>query len=164
MFWLLLVLFTVVPAIEIMLFVEIGGRIGLPATLAVVLLTGAAGASLARAQGVRVLGDIQRALGGGQLPTQELVEGALVVFGGALLLTPGFFTDFVGLTCQIPPTRKAMALALQATFRAGLERAAQQGRAGGAGWTFEVGTPRTPQSPPPDSPEVIEATFVEDDD
>ncbi len=110
MFWILLVLFTVIPAVEIGLFVEIGGRIGALATFAVVLFTGVAGASLARSQGMRVVTEVQGALTGGKMPTDELLEGAFVLFGGALLLTPGFLTDFLGLACLLPPTRKAMAV------------------------------------------------------
>lgn len=110
MFWILLVLFTVVPAVEIALFVEIGGRIGALSTFAVVLFTGVAGAALARSQGLRVVTEVQAALSGGKMPTDELLEGAFVLFGGALLLTPGFLTDFVGVACLLPPSRKAMAV------------------------------------------------------
>ncbi len=113
-FLLLVVLFTVIPAIEIGLFVTIGGQIGAFATVAVVLFTGIAGAALARSQGTRVLRDVQESLARGEMPTDELVEGALVLFGGALLLTPGFLTDFLGVTCLLPPTRKALAAVLKA--------------------------------------------------
>ena len=99
-FLILLILFTVVPAVEIGLFVRIGGQIGAAATIAVVLFTGVAGAALARSQGTRVLRQIQEALGRGQMPTDELVEGALVLFGGALLLTP-----------DLPPARAQILLA-----------------------------------------------------
>lgn len=111
MFVLLLLLFTIVPAIEIGLFVEVGGRIGAANTIAVVLLTGFVGASLARAQGTAVLASIQRSLAAGTMPTDELLEGAFVLVGGVLLLTPGFLTDGLGLLCLVPPTRKAMATA-----------------------------------------------------
>lgn len=113
MFLLLLLLFTVVPAVEIGLFVTIGGQIGPAATVAVVLFTGVAGAALARMQGMRVLRQITESLERGAMPTDELVEGALVLFGGALLLTPGFLTDLWGLSCLFPPTRKLFAAGLR---------------------------------------------------
>ena len=112
-FVILLLLFTVIPAIEIGLFVMIGGEIGPIATVAVVLFTGIAGASLARLQGFSVLRQIQTTIGQGSLPTDELVEGAIVLFGGALLLTPGFLTDAFGLSCLLPITRKGYAMLLR---------------------------------------------------
>jgi UPF0716 protein FxsA len=112
-FFILLIAFTVIPAVEIGLFVEIGGQIGAMATIMVVLFTGVAGAALARSQGTRVVADVQAALSGGKMPTDELIEGALVVFGGALLLTPGFLTDFLGISCLLPPSRKALSILIK---------------------------------------------------
>jgi len=109
----LLLLFTVVPAIEIGLFVVVGGQIGPLATVAVVIFTGVAGASLARSQGLRVLAEIQESLGRGAVPTDGLVEGAIILFGGALLLTPGFLTDVWGICCLLPPTRKVFAIVVK---------------------------------------------------
>jgi len=109
--WLFLA-FTIVPVVEIALFIRIGGAIGLAPTVAVVLLTGFAGAVLARSQGVRVMLDIQKALHEMRLPTGELLEGAIVLVGAATLLTPGFMTDAVGLACLFPPTRKAFSAVL----------------------------------------------------
>jgi len=115
-FALLLLLFTIIPAIEIGLFVVVGRDIGPAATISVVIFTGFAGAALARYQGTRVLTQIQEALAGGTIPTDELVEGALVLFGGALLLTPGFLTDAWGIACLAPPTRRLFALGLKRWF------------------------------------------------
>lgn len=109
----LILAFTVVPALEIGLFVVIGGRIGPVATIAVVLFTGIAGAALARMQGLRALQQIQDTLAKGSMPGGELVEGALILFGGALLLTPGFLTDAWGLACLLPPTRRVMAVVVK---------------------------------------------------
>lgn len=116
MFLLLLLMFTIIPAIEIGLFVVVGSDIGPAATIAVVIFTGFAGAALARFQGTRVLTQIQEALARGAMPTDELVEGALVLFGGALLLTPGFLTDAWGIACLLPPSRKLFALGLKRWF------------------------------------------------
>jgi UPF0716 protein FxsA len=115
-FFLLLFLFTVIPALEIGLFVVVGSDIGPAATIAVVLFTGFAGAALARFQGTRVLTQITEALEQGAMPTDEIVEGALVLFGGALLLTPGFLTDAWGIACLAPPSRKLFALGLKRWF------------------------------------------------
>jgi UPF0716 protein FxsA len=116
MFFLLLFLFTVIPALEIGLFVVVGSDIGPVATIGVVLFTGFAGAALARFQGTRVLTQIQEALARGAMPTDEIVEGVLVLFGGALLLTPGFLTDAWGIACLAPPTRKLFAIGLKRWF------------------------------------------------
>ncbi len=113
MLLLLILAFTVIPAIEIGLFVVVGGKIGPLATVAVVLFTGIAGASLARMQGLRVLSQIRESMEKGNMPTGELVEGGLVLFGGALLLTPGFLTDVWGMCCLVPPTRKLMAVVVK---------------------------------------------------
>ena len=113
MFGWLILLFTVIPAIEIGLFVVVGGQIGSVSTIAVVIFTGAAGASLARMQGLRVLRQIQEAMGRGEMPTDELVHGAIVLFGGTLLLTPGFLTDAFGISCLLPPIRTIYALAVK---------------------------------------------------
>jgi UPF0716 protein FxsA len=104
-FFLFLILFTVLPALEIYFLIKIGGLIGAPATLGCVLLTGIAGAALARSQGFRVIGDIQRAFARGVPPARELFHGALVLVGGVVLLTPGFITDLMGLLLLIPPIR-----------------------------------------------------------
>ncbi len=109
--WLFLA-FTIVPVVEIALFIRIGSVIGLAPTVAVVLLTGFAGAVLARSQGIRVMLDIQEALHQMRLPTGELLEGAIVLVGAATLLTPGFMTDALGLACLLPPSRKAFAAVL----------------------------------------------------
>lgn len=140
-FFILLILFTVVPAVEIGLFVKIGGQIGATATIAVVLFTGVAGAALARSQGTRVLRQIQEALSRGQVPTDELVEGALVLVGGALLLTPGFLTDFLGVSCLLPPSRKALAVLLK-RWAARRVRHVGAGRFDVGGFKVRTGAPR----------------------
>ncbi|MBN92480.1 MAG: membrane protein FxsA [Deltaproteobacteria bacterium] len=179
LFPLLVLAFTLVPAIEIALFIRIGGSIGAAATLAVVLFTGIAGASLARSQGFRVLQDSQKALQEGRVPTDELLEGGLVLFGGALLLTPGFLTDLLGLACLLPLTRKAGAALLKRWLGHRLQ-AQGDGRFQMKGWSVNVGgvrpgpaasnyapstaegdiadPPRTPSSRR-SAPQTIDATF-----
>ena len=114
MFAWMVLLFTVLPALEIWVFFQIPMSLG--AKLLIVLFTGIAGASLARAQGIRVIREIQEQVTQGTMPTNELIEGGIVLFGGALLLTPGFITDAIGFSCLLPPTRKLIAAGLRRWF------------------------------------------------
>lgn len=101
----LFILFTVVPVIELYLLIQTGRLIGALPTVALVLLISLAGAWLIRHQGFAILRRIQADLAQGRPPAAEFLDGALVLVGGLLLLTPGFFTDFLGLFFLIPPTR-----------------------------------------------------------
>jgi UPF0716 protein FxsA len=94
-----------VPLIEIGLFIEIGGFIGLWPTLALVVLTAAIGSWQLRAQGLATLARGRQQLDRGQLPTRELFDGFCLVIAGALLLTPGFMTDAFGLALFVPGFR-----------------------------------------------------------
>jgi UPF0716 protein FxsA len=104
--WLLLA-FIAVPMIEIALFIQVGGVIGMWWTLLVVLMTAIAGSYLVRTQGLRELSNVQRSFSEMQDPTEPLANGAMILFAGALLLTPGFFTDIVGLSLLVPGVRRA---------------------------------------------------------
>ena len=106
MFMRLLILFTLVPIAEIYILVKAGHTIGTMNTIALVILTGIVGASLARYQGAQIIFKIRSTLNQGQLPSTELLQGAMVLAGGILLLTPGFLTDLFGFTLLIPFTRK----------------------------------------------------------
>ncbi len=108
MFPYLLILFTVVPALELVLLIEVGRHIGSINTLLVIVLTGILGASLARYQGFLVLNKIQTNLGKGHLPSEELMDGLMILVGGIVLLTPGFATDALGFMLLIPLTRTAI--------------------------------------------------------
>ena len=101
----LFILFTVVPVIELYLLIKVGRVIGALPTVALVLGISLAGAWLVRHQGFEIARRIQAELAQGRLPAAELLDGALVLVGGVLLLTPGFFTDFLGLFFLIPFTR-----------------------------------------------------------
>lgn len=105
MFIRLLVIFTVVPLVELYVMVKVGGLIGVAPTIALILLTGIAGAYLARTQGFDLMRRIQSELAEGRLPTGELLDGAMVLAGGILLLTPGFCTDLMGFSLLVPFTR-----------------------------------------------------------
>lgn len=104
----LFLLFLGVPLIEIALFIQVGGAIGLGWTLLVVVVTALLGTALVRAQGLRTLGEIRGSLDRFRDPTEPLAHGAMILFSGALLLTPGFFTDAVGFALLVPQIRSAV--------------------------------------------------------
>jgi UPF0716 protein FxsA len=122
----LLLLFILVPAVELVLLIELGGRIGTLATLALIVITGVLGASLARWQGLGVLRTMQAELAGGRIPANAIVDGVIVLLAGALLMTPGFLTDTVGFLCLIPGVRR---LAKRTLWRR-LEAAVHHGQGG----------------------------------
>ncbi len=101
----LLIAFIAVPLIEIALFIQIGGFLGLWPTLLIVVLTAVLGTYLVRQQGMQVLGQLRNQMQDLQDPTEPLAHGAMILFSGALLLTPGFFTDAVGFSLLIPAVR-----------------------------------------------------------
>lgn len=101
----LLLLFIVVPLVELMLLIRLGEAIGLLPTIGIVIATGAAGAALARGQGVRVLFRIRQDLEMGRMPVGEMIDGLLILVAGALLLTPGLLTDIAGLAVLLPGPR-----------------------------------------------------------
>ena len=105
--WLLLA-FVAVPMIEIALFITIGGAIGLGWTLLIVLATAMIGANLVRSQGAQEMNKLRQSFQTMQDPSEPLAAGAMILFAGALLLTPGFFTDTVGFALLIPQVRAAV--------------------------------------------------------
>lgn len=101
----LLALFIVIPIVEIALFIQVGGFIGLWPTLAIVIVTAMAGTYLVKRQGLAELARIQNSLNTLDNPTRPLAHGAMILASGLLLLTPGFFTDAVGFLLLIPGVR-----------------------------------------------------------
>lgn len=114
--WLLLV-FLAVPLIEIALFIQVGGLIGLWPTLGIVVLTAIAGTALVRSQGMAELDRLRRSFSDLRDPTEPLAHGAMILFAGALLLTPGFFTDAMGLALLVPPVRRAVMRYIRARIK-----------------------------------------------
>ena len=104
--WLLL-LFILIPLLEIWLFILLGGFIGIYPTLFIILLTAILGTFLVKTQGVNVLKEIQSKFNELENPTEPIAHGAMILFAGALLLTPGFFTDTVGFLLLLPKVRRA---------------------------------------------------------
>jgi UPF0716 protein FxsA len=101
----LIVLFIVVPLAELYVIIKVGEAIGLVPTLALLLADSVLGSMLLRHQGRAVWRRFNEALGAGRMPHREVMDGVLVIFGGAFLITPGFLTDVVGLVLLFPPTR-----------------------------------------------------------
>ena len=119
----LLFIFILVPLLEIYILIESGRIIGIGSTVTLIVLTGISGAWLARNQGLDMLRRIQSEVENNHMPTVSLLNGFLVLVGGVLLLTPGFFTDAVGFSFLIPATRQFWL----ATLKTWLEKKIQQG-------------------------------------
>lgn len=104
----LFLILVLVPIIEIALFIQVGGFLGLWPTLAIVVLTALAGTILLRGQGLATMTNLQNAMGKGENPMDHMAHGAMILVAGVVLLTPGFFTDAVGLALLIPGVRNAV--------------------------------------------------------
>ncbi len=105
MFKILFALFLIVPLVEIAILIEVGKVVGAAYTILLVIGTAALGAALLRQQGVSTLARVQNQLDQGHLPATELLEGLILLIAGALLLTPGFFTDVIGFIALVPALR-----------------------------------------------------------
>lgn len=104
------IIFVAVSVIELLVLAAVEDRIGLGPTLAIILATGILGASLVRSQGFGVLVRVRQQMSRGVFPGRELAHGALVLIGGALLLTPGFLTDALGFALMVPALREMVRL------------------------------------------------------
>ena len=122
----LLLLFTVVPLVELWLLLWIGGRVGFWPTVGIVLATGVIGATLAKHEGLRVVRRWQEATAKGGLPEDGVLGGLLVLVGGVFLITPGVLTDVAGLLLLLPPTRRWVAGLIRRRFERGLKAGAVQ--------------------------------------
>ena len=101
--------FLIVPFIEIYVLLQVGSIIGALPTILMVVFTAVLGAWLLKKQGFETWRRLQNNLQQGQIPAYEMIEGPILLIGGALLLTPGFFTDFLGFACLIPSLRRRIA-------------------------------------------------------
>lgn len=102
----LLVLFIVIPVVELYTLIEIGKKIGTLPTMGIIILTAILGAYLVKNQGFMILKKIKNNIDEGIMPGDSLIQGAIILAGGILLLTPGFITDTAGFIFLIPGTRK----------------------------------------------------------
>lgn len=146
--WLLLA-FIAVPLIEIALFIQVGDLIGLWPTLAIVVITAVIGTWMVRTQGALAMGQLRRSFSDLDDPTEPLAHGAMILFSGALLLTPGFFTDAIGFALLAPAVRHAVFAFIRK--RVHVQR-------------FDMGPngPRHPNDPQtPHAPDIIDADYYE---
>jgi UPF0716 protein FxsA len=101
----LIVIFIVVPLAELYVIFQVGDAIGIPLTIAILVADSLIGSMLLRSQGRAVWRRFNETMQGGRIPHREVIDGVLVIFGGAFLITPGFLTDVIGLMLLLPPTR-----------------------------------------------------------
>jgi len=111
------------PILELWLLVKLGGHYGVVPTLLLVVVTGIAGAWMARTQGVMILLSIQRELAEGRMPAPQMIDGVMILVAGILLLTPGLITDAAGFLLLVPPVR----VIIRGWLRRKLERKLREG-------------------------------------
>ena len=140
----LFLLFTLVPALELYLLIQLGQYMGALQTVLLIFVTGALGSFLAKREGLSVLRQIQQDAQRGIPPADQLVEGLLVLVGGVLLITPGVLTDLAGFALIAPWTRRALAPAIR---QAVMKRFVVQSSFGGV--NMEFGPLGTPHAEPP---------------
>jgi len=155
--WVLALLFVVVPVLEIYVLIQIGQVIGAWWTVLLLVADGFLGSWLMKHEGARAWAALTVALQSGRMPARELADGALILVGGTLLLTPGFLSDVAGLFCVLPLTRPLARRALARFLTRRLLTAA--GPVGGGVAGGMPGTARTRQRPGPDS--VVQGEVVD---
>ncbi len=160
----LFLLFLIVPIIEIAIFIGVGQAIGLWPTLGGVVITALIGSVLIRVQGLSLIREIQRLMAAGVLPARQIADGLILAISGALLLTPGYFTDMIGFLLLVPLIRTLI-------YQAVKRRISVVGGLGGAQSGFSMGGDN-PQTGPfagpgpdthtrPGGPENIDAKMVD---
>jgi UPF0716 protein FxsA len=152
----LILLFIVLPIAELYVIIKVGGAIGILPTLALLIVDSIVGAMLARSQGRLAWLRFNQALADGRVPAREVFDGAMIILGGAFLLTPGFITDLIGLFLLVPPTRALFRHTMARLARRRFVFTARAARWGGPG----AGGPRY-GSPPTARPYDVEGTARE---
>ena len=122
----LVVIFILVPLLELYVILQVGDAIGVVPTLAILVADSLLGSFLLKSQGRQVWRRFNEATAAGRVPHSEIIDGVLVIFGGAFLITPGFLTDIVGLLFLLPPSRAAF----RRLVRRAIERGTLWGRVG----------------------------------
>ena len=155
----MLLLFIVLPAVELALLIELGQRIGTLETLGLIVVTGIVGAAMARSQGLRVWAEVQSRVARGEMPADSLVDGLMILVASALLVTPGVLTDAFGFLCLVPGfrslvKREAMRRFERAVREQGVHVHVQTGHAGAPVDPYETRTvidvtPPAPGGGPP---------------
>ena len=113
MFRMLFILFVIVPIVEIMVLMQVGSLLGVWPTLAIVIITAWLGAKNVKQQGIATLQSVQLKMAQGEMPSDDIVAGILLLVAGILLVTPGFVTDIFGLSLLIPQVRISLKRAVQ---------------------------------------------------
>jgi UPF0716 protein FxsA len=134
----LVLLFIVVPIAELAVIIQVGQAIGVWWTIAILVADSILGSVLMRAQGRAAWRRFNDAVQAGRVPAREVLDGALVVFGGLLLLTPGFITDFLGIVLLIPPTRALVRAVLVRRLEHRMVAAATQPRSRSRQQAYDV--------------------------
>ena len=148
MFPQLLLLFIIVPVIELILLFQVGARIGPLPTLGIIIITAIIGARLTRAQGAHNMQRARTAMNEGRMPHQEVLDGMMIIIAGVLLITPGLLTDALGFTLLFPSLRAKLRKRLAKSFN---KRVQVVGRPANGQRDDEV-----------DDDSVIEAEIIED--
>ncbi len=117
MFRLLFVLFIIIPIIEISVLMQVGAVLGVWPTIAIVIFTAWLGAKYVRQQGLSTLNSVQTKMAQGQMPSDEIVTGLMLLVAGVFLVTPGFVTDFFGLSLLIPNVRNAIVASVKTQMK-----------------------------------------------
>jgi UPF0716 protein FxsA len=146
----LFVVFIVAPLVELYVIVQVAQSIGVLETIAALIVISAIGAWLVKAAGLSVLVRIQQQMAAGRVPTNELVDGGILLFAGALMLAPGFLSDVLGILLILPPTRAVVRRILLRSYRARVAKGGGAATWGGSRW-FRGGV-------------VVDADSFEDDD
>ena len=156
---LLFLAFLVMPLVELWVILQVGDAIGGWWTVLLLLVDSAIGAVIVRREGRRAWRAFREALQAGRWPADEVAQGALVLVGGALLLTPGFVTDVMGLAFVLPPTRALLAGVIRSRFRQGAIRMVSFGGSAGSG--AGVADPRRRPEPAQPRGETLDVEVVE---
>lgn len=149
----LALLFLVVPLAELYVIVKVAGAVGIPETIFLLVAVSVVGAWLAKWQGIGVLRRMQATVARGQVPSAEIVDGALVIFAAALMITPGFLSDCLAVLLLLPPTRALLRGVVLRRLRAGtgmitvIAGAGRPRRPGAPVWDVEAW-----EDPPPPGP------------
>lgn len=117
MFARLLALFIGIPILELCIFLVLGSKIGIPTTLAIIVITAILGAWLTKSQGLKALSNYQAAVSESRLPHEEVMDGLMILIAGAVLLTPGFLTDAIGFSLLVPSVRDVVKSLLRSKLK-----------------------------------------------
>jgi UPF0716 protein FxsA len=157
----LILLFTVLPLVELSLLLRIGEWLGAGPTIGLVIATGVVGAWLARREGARTWGRVQADVAGGRMPGAELLDALLIFIAGLVLVTPGVLTDLAGLLLLIRPARELVARRIRKRLAARMQFQTVGFGPGTADWPTDPGTPRPGGDPEFGGPERAGGRVIE---